>query len=236
MHMLEDAGQPDRRGEGQAIPPPDEAHAIYEALNHELHDDMEGPCGPHQGSTRIESVYSVMRGISGTPLDDSYHLGQTIVNDYGRPYENGFNNYSGVSGYATAGRFALYLRGVPGCAFGYGLLGGAGTRAVQYRRHQLLHSVEHGALRSHHRGVQPDHDSPGAHRHRNQGTFSRGISLLSNPGSRCFVRKQDQWLGPAQGASMAFSNNAQNFYAFEINRIEPLHVPGTLDAHRAVPL
>jgi len=25
---------------------------------------------------------------------------------------------------------------------------------------------------------------------------------------------------------MAFSNNAQNFYAFEINRIEPLHVPG----------
>src|SRR5208283_4670487 len=37
--------------------------------------------------------------------------------------------------------------------------------------------------------------------------------------------KQDQWLGPALGGSMAFSNNAQNFYAFEINRIEPLHVP-----------
>ena len=34
--------------------------------------------------------------------------------------------------------------------------------------------------------------------------------------------KQDQWLGPAQGGSMAFSNNAQNIYAFEINRIEPL--------------
>jgi hypothetical protein len=37
--------------------------------------------------------------------------------------------------------------------------------------------------------------------------------------------KQDQWLGPGQGASMAFSNNAQNFYAFQINRIEPLNVP-----------
>jgi hypothetical protein len=36
---------------------------------------------------------------------------------------------------------------------------------------------------------------------------------------------QDQWLGPAQGASMAFSNNAQNFYSFEINRIEPLNIP-----------
>ena len=26
---------------------------------------------------------------------DSYHLGQTIVNDYGRPYASGFNNYTG---------------------------------------------------------------------------------------------------------------------------------------------
>ena len=60
---------------------------------------------------RIESTYSVMRAISGTPLRDSFHLGSTIVNDYGRPYENGFNNYSGVSGYATAGRFTLYVRG-----------------------------------------------------------------------------------------------------------------------------
>ena len=51
------------------------------------------------------------RGISGTPLRDSFHLGSTIINDYGRPYENGLNNYSGASGYATAGRFTFYVRG-----------------------------------------------------------------------------------------------------------------------------
>ncbi|WP_369294449.1 capsule assembly Wzi family protein, partial [Klebsiella pneumoniae] len=50
------------------------------------------------------------RAISGTPLRDSFHLGQTIVNDYGRPYANGFNNYSGASGYATAGPFLVYAR------------------------------------------------------------------------------------------------------------------------------
>src|SRR5580700_5907054 len=111
MNMLEDAGNLIDASEGQRDPGADEARAIYDALNHELHYDMEGPCGLHEGGTRIESVYSVMRGISGTPLDDSFHFGQTIVNDYGRPYENGFNNYSGVSGYATAGRFAIYLRG-----------------------------------------------------------------------------------------------------------------------------
>ena len=110
MHMLEDAGEllEDRENEGD--PAAGEARAIYDALNRELHQDMEGPCGPHQGSTRIESVYSLARAISGTPLDDSYHLGQTIVNDYGRPYENGFNSYSGISGYATAGGFTLYAR------------------------------------------------------------------------------------------------------------------------------
>ena len=52
-----------------------------------------------------------VRAISGTPLRDSYHLGSTIVNDYGRPYENGFNNYSGASGYASQGRFLIYVRG-----------------------------------------------------------------------------------------------------------------------------
>ena len=60
---------------------------------------------------RVESFYSLARGISGTPLRDSYHLGSTIINDYGRPYQNGFNNYSGVSGYASAGRFLLHVRG-----------------------------------------------------------------------------------------------------------------------------
>jgi len=37
--------------------------------------------------------------------------------------------------------------------------------------------------------------------------------------------KHDQWLGPAQGASFAYSNNAENLYGFEINRVEPLRVP-----------
>ena len=38
--------------------------------------------------------------------------------------------------------------------------------------------------------------------------------------------KQDEWLGPGMGGGMAYSNNAENIYAFHINRIEPLHVPG----------
>ena len=88
-----------------------EARELYDALDRELHLDTRGPCPAHVGNARIESTYTVARAISGTPLRDSFHLGSTIVNDYGRPYENGFNNYSGASGYATAGRFTLYARG-----------------------------------------------------------------------------------------------------------------------------
>jgi hypothetical protein len=32
-------------------------------------------------------------------------------------------------------------------------------------------------------------------------------------------------MGPAQGASMAYSNNAESIYAFHINRTEPLYIP-----------
>lgn len=37
--------------------------------------------------------------------------------------------------------------------------------------------------------------------------------------------KQDDWLGPGLGSSMAYSNNAENIYSFHINRVEPLDVP-----------
>ena len=127
---------------------------------------MEGPCGQYEGNTRIESVYTVARGISGTPLDDSFHLGSTIVNDYGRPFENGFNNYSGVSGYATAGRFALYVRGefqAAPSATGYSA--SAGADALRNRPDALLRSSSSRPT-AHYRRVQPDHHSSGADRQR----------------------------------------------------------------------
>jgi hypothetical protein len=227
MRMLEESSDLIEDGEDWSDPAAGEAHAIYEALNHELHEDMQGPCGRHQGSTRIESVYSVVRGISGTPLDDSYHLGQTIVNDYGRPYENGFNNYSGVSGYATAGRFALYARvefqGAPS-ATGY-------SAALA----QDLSNIDDTSY------LIPSSTAPYAPTTAvfNQTTIPQGPIATATKGRflEAYLSyqlldhvvsfgKQDQWLGPGLGASMAFSNNAQNFYAFEINRIEPLDIPG----------
>jgi hypothetical protein len=218
-HMLEDAGARIEDTD-DASAASDEAQGIYEALSHELDKDMQGPCGAFQGKTRVESVYTVARAISGTPLDDSYHLGQTIINDYGRPYENGFNNYTGASGYARTGRFLLYARGefqrAPS-ATGYST-----TLA------QELSTIDQIAY------IDPTTGLP-----YNQATIPRG-PIDSTTDARvveAYVSahvlnheisfgKQDDWLGPGLGGGMAYSNNAENIYTFRINRIEPLHIPG----------
>ena len=201
-------------------PATDEAEAIYESLLRELHPDIEGPCLNAQGNTRIDTVYTVARGISGTPLRDSFHLGSTIINDYGRPYENGFNNYTGASGSISAGRFLLYARGefqaAPSAAGYSTALSQALTNidripftnpatGLPYYQSTIplgpLDSITHGRWLEAYVGAQ---------------VWNHMISL----------GKQDEWLGPGLGGGMAYSNNAENMYSFRINRTEPLHVPG----------
>ncbi|MHB1796508.1 MAG: capsule assembly Wzi family protein [Acidobacteriaceae bacterium] len=197
----------------------DQAQGIYSALVRELHADPENECLSSLGGARIESAYSTARAISGTSLRDSYHLGSTIVNDYGRPYENGFNNYSGVSGYASKGRFLLYARGefraAPG-ATGY-------STALA----QTLSNLDNVPF------INPATGLP-----YNQATIPLGpiavtadarfleayasFNLLNHEFS---FGKQDDWLGPGLGGGMAYSNNAENIYSFRINRIEPLYIP-----------
>lgn len=219
-HMLEDAAARFEETQDYADSATDEAHAIYESLDRELHPDMQGPCRIYKGKARIESVYSVARGISGTPLDDSFHLGQTVINDYGRPYQNGFNNYTGASGYASAGRFLVYVRGEfqgSGSATGYSPL-----------LAQALSNVD---------GITILNPATGLPYKQATiptgpiGAVTRGRVLEAYVSANFLnheisLGKQDDWLGPGLGGGFAYSNNAENIYSFRINRIEPLHVPG----------
>jgi hypothetical protein len=197
----------------------DEAQDLYQALTHEVHNDMQGPCLSHQGNSRIDSVYSIARAISGTPLRDSYHLGSTIVNDYGRPYANGFNNYTGASGYAAAGRFLLFARGE--------FQGAPSTAGYSTALAQTLSTIDGIPF------LDPNTNLPYS-----QPTIPLGPIASVTHGrvveayaSGQFYNhifsfgKQDDWLGPGLGGGMAYSNNAENIYSFRINRIEPLAVP-----------
>ncbi len=220
-HMMEEAGA--RIEDADAGPATDEAEGIYNALMHELRSDAEGPCRPGQSNTHIESVYNVARAISGTPLRDSYHLGSTIINDYGRPYENGFNNYSGASGYAMKGRFVVYVRGEIEAApsstgYSQGLAQALstvdGTTYTNPTTHVTNYFLPQATIPMGPIGSTAD------------GRIMEAFVSAHVLNHEISFGKQDDWLGPGVGGGMAYSNNAENIYSFRINRVEPLHIPG----------
>src|SRR5579875_487087 len=197
----------------------DQAKEIYDAIDYELFPDVSGPCRAAEGGVRLESTYSLARVISGTPLHDSYHLGSSIINDYGRPFESGFNNYTGASGYATAGRFALYVRGE--------FQGAPSAAGYSPALAQTLSNVDQITFLNPATGAPfPQTTIPlGPIPTITQGRFLEAYVSGQVLNHVISFGKQDEWLSPAEGGSMAWSNNAQNIYAFHINRIEPLHIP-----------
>ena len=59
----------------------------------------------------VDSAYLRTVSISGPALTDSYHFGQTVAYDFGRPFERGTNGQAGASFSAQAGPFSFYLQG-----------------------------------------------------------------------------------------------------------------------------
>jgi hypothetical protein len=191
-----------------------EAQEILVKLLTEL--SAEQPSGIFTRSTvyGLESAYTRFMGIGGSTLRDSYHLGQTISNDYGRPYQPGFNNLTGFSTVNEMGRFSLYVRGEyqhSPSAIGYST-----ALATQLSTIDLI---------------------PYAPPNIPQATIPAGNIAAQNPfrlvdaslsfhllGHEISGGKTDAWLGPGAGGALAWSNNAENIYSFRINRVEPLNI------------
>jgi hypothetical protein len=58
----------------------------------------------------LDSVYTRAVSISGPALTDSYHFGQTVAYDFGRPFRRGTNGQVGTSFRLAAGPVAAYVR------------------------------------------------------------------------------------------------------------------------------
>jgi Capsule assembly protein Wzi len=165
-------------------------------------------------SYACEGLYARLQGISGLTLRDSFHLGQTLINDYGRPYQPGFNTVDGVSGSAEFGRFSLFARGeyqhAPS-ATGY-----SPTLAA------TLSSIDLIPLAS-----NPEQATIPAGPIAATNVFrfieaNLSYRLLNHEIS---IGKSDHWLAPTKGGSFLYSNNSENIYAFQIDRTEPLYIP-----------
>jgi Capsule assembly protein Wzi len=163
----------------------------------------------------LDSSYTRVIGIGGPVLVDSYHLGQTISNDYGRPYQTGFNSIVGASTVNEWGPFSLYVRGEYQHA----------PSAVGYSQDladqlafidQITQTGFKGPLTTTPLGPIPQQDPF---------RLVEAYASVYLFGHEISGGKSDHWLGPAAGSSMAWSNNAENTYSFEINRVEPLSIP-----------
>ena len=87
------------------------AEPLLAALDEEFAHEEDLREGGRNAAAQVDSVYARFTGISGTPLRDSFHFAQTLVDDYGRPYGQGANGIAGVSSRAEAGPLAFYVRG-----------------------------------------------------------------------------------------------------------------------------
>jgi hypothetical protein len=209
-HMLEESADQIVSGTGN-----DEARVVYLAVLHEVQPDIDRADGTEHAHAELESVYTVFQGIGGAPLRDSFHLGQTIVNDYGRPYEGGFNNYSGFSGRADAGRFSVYFRGEfqhtpSGAGYSPGLAAYLSNTidGIPFAQNPVQDTIPEGPIAT-----------------VNDTRIMEAYLSYHLLGHEVSIGKSDHWMGPDKGASMLWSNNAEDIYDFEINRVEPLRIP-----------
>jgi hypothetical protein len=217
--MLDETNAQIQDAEMYGDPTVGEAEDLYEALTRELQSDIQSSCTNNKVEAKVESSYSMMRAISGTPLQDSYHLGSTVINDYGRPFEKGFSNYSGLSGYVSAGRFLLYARGE--------FQGAPSATGYSQALAQTLSGIDETSFTNPATGLPYNQATIplGPIASTNQGRFMEAYISANLRNHVISFGKQDDWLGPGLGGGMAYSNNAENLYSFRINRIEPLSIP-----------
>ncbi|MDE1155689.1 MAG: capsule assembly Wzi family protein [Acidobacteriaceae bacterium] len=208
LHMIEET-EIDVMADGN-----EEAMEILAKLKSYLAD--EDPNRPlHQATFGFDQYYTRLMGISGQTLRDSYHLGQTIANDYGRPYQEGFNNITGFSSTNEWWRFSLNIRG----EYQHSPSGSGYPYAVANEL-SCIDLIECPLPANYKQDTIPYLNTGSVD------TFRLQEATLSFHvlGHEISGGKSDAWLGPGMGGAMAWSNNAENIYSFRINRVEPLHI------------
>jgi hypothetical protein len=166
--------------------------------------------GERNVHAQLESVYARFTNISGSPLTDNYHFGQTVLNDFGRPYERGFDSVDGASGWTAAGPFVFYARG-------------------EYQ-HSPSAAAPSQAVLSFISGAD---GLPSGAPATPVSTINR-FRLLD-----CYVGmnfahwqmsfgKQSLWWGPSESGPFLFSDNAEPLTMFRITRDAPIRLPWIL--------
>ena len=186
-----------------------ESFSMIVSLEREFAPELQSLTDGHVKSAELEQVYGRVQGIQGTPLRDSYHFGQTIVNDFGRPYGDGINGVLGASGHAEMGAFAIQLQG----EFEHGA-------SIDGYSSATLHTL----------GVKDFLASPILPNNNEKDRGALLDSYVSATWKKLYVSfgKESQWWGPGESGAMLMSNNAEPLLMLKVDLAEPITLPWIL--------
>ncbi|MGB2676259.1 MAG: capsule assembly Wzi family protein [Candidatus Acidiferrum sp.] len=187
------------------------AQQLLGTLEREFTPELESLGTGTNRQLRAESMYTRFTGTSGQPLNDNFHFGQTIANDFGRPLAEGFSNVAGFSGWAADGRLVVYVRG----EYQYA----PSSPALPLAARQLIASSDANFAVS----LPLPPDTPIAVVNHFQFLDTYVAMHLEN--WQLSFGKQSLWWGASESGPMMFTDNAAPVTMFRIDRVSPFKLP-----------
>ena len=187
-----------------------EASGLIGALQREFRPETEETAGDRGGQFRVESLYSRTEYISGMPLTNGYNFAQTQINDFGRPYGEGWNTVNGFSTYATQGPWVGYVRGEEQTA--------PSVPALPLSARKFVATSDFITT------VPPDNAGPAVRQFQLLDAY---VGLTLSNWEVSFGRQSFLW-GPGEGGALMFSDNVTPLNVFRVNRVSPLRLPSIL--------
>jgi hypothetical protein len=183
----------------------DETSRLYRKLMNEFAEDALQLEGSERAEVAVDSIYTRVTSISGTPLNDSFHFGQTLVNDYGRPYGEGVSAYTGMQAHAVLGPVALSLRGEYQQAPSSALYSNGTLEAISQADGTPLSPNRTAAV--------------------SRTRILESTAALRLGNVQLSFGKQSASLGPSGSGSLLLSNNAEPFTMLRVDSVFPYEVP-----------
>ena len=188
---------------------------LLKALDAEFAYETSVIDGEPNTDLQLENLYTRFTGIKGTPLRDSFHFGQSLADDYGRPYGQGLNEVSGLAARASWRKFTVYLRGEHQYASSLPTYNAAAQAAIVAADSLYL------------AGTMPFGWNL------REGTtdrlrFLEAYAAVNLDNWQVSFGQQALWWGPDRSTSLILSNNAEALPMLRFARVKPARMPGAL--------
>jgi len=182
-----------------------EGGKIYRELSQEFDSELARLNGAANVGASLDSVYMRATEISSTPLTDGYHFAQTITNDYGRPYGQGFNSILGFTSHAVAGPLSFSLQG----EYQHAPAISPYTPAVQ----QAIANADFTA------------PFPAGRGEVNRFDLINGTVAAQFHNFQISAGKQSYWWSMTEAGPLLLSDNAEPIVGVTLDNVSPYHIP-----------